>query len=98
MVLLDLLGRRWALRVLWELHQDGVPTFRELQAVCGDISSSVLNERLHELRAAGIVAEKGAPGYRLTDEGHRLLDALEPIDGWAKRWAERTAPPPTARQ
>jgi DNA-binding HxlR family transcriptional regulator len=98
MALLDLLGRRWALRVLWELRHDGVPTFRELQAVCGDISSSVLNERLHELREAGIVTEKGTPGYRLTDEGHRLLDALEPIDAWAKRWAERTAAARTARQ
>jgi len=92
MVLLDLLGRRWALRVLWELRGEGVPTFRELQARCGHISSSVLNERLRELREAGIVTAPGSRGYRLTDEGRGLLQALSPIDAWSRRWAERARP------
>jgi DNA-binding HxlR family transcriptional regulator len=90
MALLDLLGRRWALRVLWELREDGVPTFRELQARCGHISSSVLGERLRELRHAGIVAEPHGEGYQLTEQGHRLLQLLAPIDTWAKRWAEHS--------
>jgi DNA-binding HxlR family transcriptional regulator len=89
MALLELLGKRWALRVLWELREDRAPTFRELQARCGHISSSVLGERLRELRAAGIVAEPDGDGYQLSQEGHELLQALTPIDAWAKRWAER---------
>jgi DNA-binding HxlR family transcriptional regulator len=89
MALLDLLGRRWALRVLWELREDSTPTFRELQARCGHISSSVLGDRLRELRQAGIVAAPDNEGYRLTEEGHELLQALTPIDAWAKRWAKR---------
>jgi DNA-binding HxlR family transcriptional regulator len=89
MALLDLLGKRWALRVLWELRDDSVPTFRELQARCGQISSSVLGERLRELRQAGIIAERGSGGYQLSEEGHELLHSLTPIDAWAKRWAER---------
>jgi DNA-binding HxlR family transcriptional regulator len=89
MALLELLGKRWALRVLWELREDGVPTFRELQARCGHISSSVLGERLRELRAAGIVAGPDGDGYRLSEQGHELLQALTPINTWAKRWAER---------
>jgi DNA-binding HxlR family transcriptional regulator len=28
MALLDLLGRRWSLRVLWELRDDATPSFR----------------------------------------------------------------------
>lgn len=91
MALLDLLGRRWALRVLWELRDDSSPSFRELQARCGDISSSVLNDRLHELREAGIVDGEQAGGYRLSREGHELLEALAPMDAWAKRWARRSA-------
>ncbi len=91
MALLDLLGRRWALRVLWELREDGVPTFRELQARCGHISSSVLNERLRELRDADIVAAPNGDGYHLTDAGHSLLQTLAPIDAWTKHWAERAA-------
>lgn len=89
MALLDLLGRRWALRVLWELRDQAVLTFRELQARCGDISSSVLNDRLRELRDAGIVVAGGDGGYQLTGEGRRLLSALMPLDDWAKRWSRR---------
>jgi DNA-binding HxlR family transcriptional regulator len=87
MALLDLLGRRWALRTIWELR-DGPLLFRALQERCDGMSSSVLNQRLRELRAAGII-EGGDGGYRLTDEGRRLLEAYPPIDAWAERWASR---------
>jgi DNA-binding HxlR family transcriptional regulator len=92
MALLDLLGRRWALRVLWELRDGSSATFRELQARGGGISSSVLNDRLSELREAGIVAAEPGGGYHLTSEGHDLLAALAPLDAWAKRWAARAEP------
>ncbi len=91
MALLDLLGRRWALRVLWELRGEAIPTFRELQARCGGVSSSVLNDRLRELRDAGIVGSPAEGGYVLTAEGRRLLDALAPLDAWAGRWARRVS-------
>jgi DNA-binding HxlR family transcriptional regulator len=84
MALLDLLGRRWALRVIWELR-DGPFTFRDLQERCGGVSSSVLSQRLAELREAGIAGD----GNVLTDEGRRLLEAYEPLAGWARRWARR---------
>jgi len=85
MALLDLLGRRWALRMLWELRA-GPLTFRALQAACGDISPTVLNTRLAELRQAGIVGQ-GDEGYRLTDQGGELLAALMPLHDWAEGWA-----------
>jgi DNA-binding HxlR family transcriptional regulator len=91
MALLDLLGRRWALRALWELRGGESLTFRELQARCAEVSSSVLNDRLHELRAAGIVTAQPGQGYTLTREGLQLLDDLAPLDAWAKRWSRRTA-------
>jgi DNA-binding HxlR family transcriptional regulator len=82
--LLDLLGRRWALRVVWELRGEPL-TFRQLQEACGGISPSVLNSRLWELREAGIVEE----GFTLSREGRKLLDTLAPLEPWAKRWARR---------
>lgn len=88
MALLDLLGRRWTLRVLWELRAP-VPTFRALQAQCHGMSSSVLSQRLAELDEAGIVVARPAGGYALTPEGCALLTALGPLDQWAKRWADR---------
>lgn len=90
MALLDLLGRKWALRVIWELR-DGEPvTFRALQERCGGISSSVLSQRVGELRDAGAL-EDAAGGYRLTDEGRALLAAYPPLAAWAERWATRCA-------
>jgi DNA-binding HxlR family transcriptional regulator len=93
MALLDLLGRRWVLRILWELREQPVATFRELQVRCGDISSSVLNERLRELREAGILVTGDPSGYELTPEGRGLLQALAPVDEWAARWSRRESGP-----
>ncbi len=87
MALLDLLGRRWTLRVIWELRGADL-TFRQLQQQCASMSASVLNDRLRDLREAGIV-ESGPDGYRLTDEGQRLLEAYQPLADWAQRWAAR---------
>jgi len=88
MALLDLLGRRWALRILWEMRQ-GSFTFRVLRASCGEMSPSVLNQRLAELRAAGIVSLQEPGGYALTREGKILLREIGDLDAWAKRWARR---------
>lgn len=84
MVLLDLLGRRWSLRVLWELR-DGPLVFRELQARCG-VSPSVLNTRLAELREA-LLVEAGDEGYRLSAQGLELQELFGPISRWADNWA-----------
>jgi DNA-binding HxlR family transcriptional regulator len=87
MALLDLLGRRWALRILWEL-QDERLGFRELQQRCDSMSASVLSQRLAELVDADIVDGTGG-SYALTAEGERLRGPLGELDGWAKRWARR---------
>ena len=104
MALLDLLGRRWALRILWELRK-GPVTFTDLQARCDAMSPSVLNQRLTELRETGIVALHESGGYVATAEGTSLLRSLAPLDDWAKRWAGRAgakalsppAPTPASR-
>ena len=85
MVVLDLLGRRWALRVLWELRGDAL-SFRALRERCDEISPSVLNARVAELRDANLV-EATEDGYALSAEGRALGELLVPLDGWARRWA-----------
>jgi DNA-binding HxlR family transcriptional regulator len=86
MAALDLLGRRWTLRVLWELRDEPL-TFRGLRARCDAMSPSVLNQRLTELRQAGLVELDPAGGYRLAGAGRELLRALAPLQAWATRWA-----------
>ena len=88
MVALDVLGRRGALRVLWELRGDPL-TFRALQEACVTNPGS-LNTRLRELRDLGIV-DHSVGGYRLTDQGRALMTALEPLQEWANQWAAATA-------
>lgn len=85
MAALDLLGRRWALRILWELRDGAVPA-RELQSRCDAMSSSVLYQRLSELTDARLVRQGKAGSYELTPIGAGLADALEPLDAWARRW------------
>ena len=86
MAALDLLGRRWALRILWELR-DGPLGARALRDRCDGMSSSVLYERLRELGAAGLVERDEAERYRLTRLGASLGAAIEPLDRWARGWA-----------
>jgi DNA-binding HxlR family transcriptional regulator len=96
MALFDLLGRRWSLRVIWELR-DGSLTFRELQARCEDMSSSVLNQRLRELRDANIVTFAQGRGYSLGEQGHALLTALAPLSTWAGQWGRSLEAEKTTR-
>ena len=84
--LFDLLGRRWALRVLWELRDDPAP-FQELQARCDGMSTSVLAQRLSELREAGLV-EKGEDGYRLSERGAGLMARLDFVEEWTSTWGQ----------
>jgi DNA-binding HxlR family transcriptional regulator len=85
MVLLDLLGRRMALRILWELARAPRPlTFRALQ-LAAETNPSVLNGRLKELRDALIIEHDG--GYRLSDRGKALVTLILPLHAWAEDWA-----------
>jgi DNA-binding HxlR family transcriptional regulator len=87
MAALDLLGRRWALRILWELRAGALP-FRALREAAGDVSPAVLNTRLAELREAGLV-ESTPLGYATTTSGRDLCRALEPLQSWAQRWSRQ---------
>jgi len=85
MAAMDLLGRRWSLRVIWELR-DGPVGARAMLARCTGLSSSVLYQRLGELTASGLIAATDA-GYELTPTGRALGTALGPLDEWAEEWA-----------
>ncbi len=88
MAALDLLGRRWALRLLWELRS-GPLGARALREQCDEMSSSVLYERLSELHAAGLIAKDDNGDYALTPLGADLGSALDPLDRWSRRWAKQ---------
>jgi DNA-binding HxlR family transcriptional regulator len=88
MVLLDLLGRRWSLRILWELRGEPL-TSRGLRAACDEASPTVLQARLSELREAGLVELVPASGYGLTTMGRELHETFLPLHRFAERWSRR---------
>jgi DNA-binding HxlR family transcriptional regulator len=87
MALFDLLGRRWAMRVLWTLAEAGPCTFRELQHRCETISPGALNVRLKELRSS-LLVEHAANGYAVLPRGRELYGLLLPMGTWSKSWAK----------
>ena len=90
MVLLDLLGRRWSLRIVWELREQA-QTSRALRTACDQASPTVLQARLSELRQAGFVELVPGDGYRLTALGRDLLENFLPLHRFAERWSKLAA-------
>jgi DNA-binding HxlR family transcriptional regulator len=90
MALFDLLGRRWAMGIIWNLYR-GPSTFRNLQSACeskgGIISPSILNSRIKDLQEAKLV-KRTIDGYELTKMGKELFVLLEPLDPWSRKWGK----------
>lgn len=86
MVLLDALGQRWALRILWELGAERL-TFRQLQERCDQVSPTVLNNRLRELRELKLIDHDGK-GFGFTSQGRELAQYLLALNDYAERWAK----------
>jgi DNA-binding HxlR family transcriptional regulator len=97
MAALDLLGRRWTLRLLWELR-DGPLGPRTMLAICDGLSSSVLYRRIRDLEVAGLAQRQSDGTYTLTGLGHELSHAMSPLNQWAKKWAQSLTPPQDPRQ
>lgn len=89
MALLDLLGRRWSLRILWELRDDPL-TSRALRTACDEASPTVLQARLTELREAGFVELGEGGGYGLTPLGRDLCETFMPLHRFAERWHSKS--------
>ena len=87
MALFDLLGRRWAMGIIWQLS-DGCLRFNELQKRCATISPTILSSRIKDLLEAGLI-ERTVDGYRLTDMGMKLFKLLEPFQEYAINWAKQ---------
>ena len=92
MAIFDLLGRRWAMGIVWNLSR-GPATFRALQGACETISPSILNSRLKELREAQLI-ERSLEGYHLTEMGEELFALLKPFGAWSISWAKQISETP----
>ena len=85
--LIDLLGKKWVLRILWELNENPC-SFRGLQSRCGDLSPTIINTRIKDLCAAQLISKSPGVGYMLTQQGDELVKLFYPINDFANRWSE----------
>jgi DNA-binding HxlR family transcriptional regulator len=79
----DLLGRRWSLRLVWELRRSR-RSFSDLRERTG-ISPSVLSARLGELIESGVAERDGSGRYRLSGSGRELARILYELNRWAEQ-------------
>jgi len=89
MAVFDLLGRKWNMRIMWELNSNSL-SFRGLQERCDDMSPSVLNNRIKQLTEAKLIIST-SEGYKLTELGLSLMQTLNPLRNWAVEWEEKVS-------
>ena len=81
----ELINRRWALRILWELRNGEPLGFREIQARCGNLSPSVLSRRLKELLEAGILSQDESSCWQVTPLGNNISVHLKAMSKLASK-------------
>jgi len=87
MQLIDILGKKWVLRILWELKASPC-TFRELQSRCGDLSPTIINTRIKDLCETQLIYKSPESGYKLSQNGCELIELFYPLNDFANRWIE----------
>ena len=70
--------------IIWNLA-NGAMSFGELEARCESISPTILTRRLRDLQEAELIRLE-ARKYELTRLGQELLQMLQPLGTWARRW------------
>lgn len=99
--MLEIVGKRWSSAILLALAR-GAERFSDITASIRDLSSRMLALRLRELEQAGLIDRvilhtmPVSVRYQLTAQGRDLLNSLQPIAGYAGRWAPGTTRDVTA--
>ena len=85
----DLLGRRWALAIVWASAEGGAVRFNEFRQTLEGIPPRTLAARLQELEEAGVLerhvlsTRPPRAEYRLTEAGRRLRYVVEALNAFA---------------
>ncbi|MEU0316503.1 helix-turn-helix domain-containing protein [Nocardioides sp. NPDC006273] len=85
---LDVVSGKWKGLILWELDEHGVRRFAELRRGLPGVSEKMLTQHLREMEQDGLVHREvyaevpPRVEYSLTEHGHALNVALEPLGQW----------------
>ncbi len=92
--LVQIIGRKYALRLLTVIGEQKTIRFNDLKSVMDDMSSSTLTIRLAELERAGLIIRRTYAEtpprveYELTNEGRELRQSLFALSKYASQNAE----------
>lgn len=84
-----IIGGKWKGSILWHL-QDGPVRFNDLARQMGGATRKMVNERLKELEAQGLVSRNVlsdrpiAVAYEITEFGRSALVVLEQLKDWTE--------------
>ena len=84
-----LIGGKWKGSILWHL-KDRPVRFNDLARQLGGASKKVVNQRLKEMEALGLLERKVlstrpiAVAYEITDFGRSALDVLDQLRVWSE--------------
>ena len=91
---INILSRKWKLRILWNLYIKKVVRFNELQRNLGNITTKTLTEQLRELEDKKIIKRTIYPEippkveYSLTDIGNTIGPVLKTLCDWGNDYLE----------
>ena len=83
----DILGRRWALALIYASHT-GAVRFNEFRQALREVSPRMLAQRLADLEDAGLLERRVIDArpplveYRLTPQGRRLKAVVDVLRRW----------------
>lgn len=86
-----ILGGKWTGSVLWHL-KDGPVRFNDLARQLGGASKKMVDQRLKELEAQGLVTRNVlstrpiAVAYEITEVGRSALGVLEQLKAWTEAY------------
>ncbi|MDQ2975122.1 MAG: helix-turn-helix transcriptional regulator [Acidobacteriota bacterium] len=89
--MVQIIGRRYALRILFLIGERGSIRFKEIRNEIDDMSTSTLSIRLAELEQAGLIHRQTfvetppRVDYTLTKEGDKLRKNLFSLSKFATR-------------
>jgi len=91
---LDLIGEKWKSLILWNLYNSPL-RYNQLKRAIPDVTQKMLTQQLRELENCGLVHRHSYPQkplkveYSLTDDGKKLVPALEPLHKWGEAFIEK---------
>jgi DNA-binding HxlR family transcriptional regulator len=86
---LDRIGDKWSILIIWNLNEGGITRFNELHRKIPDISQKMLTATLRILEKDGLLTRKIYPEipprveYCLTETGISLIPHIQALIDWA---------------